>query len=266
MPRLAWATDLHLNFLSEEALAAFGDTLARSEADLLLVSGDTSEAYTLEHHLALLARRFDGPVWFVLGNHDFYRGSIAQVRRKADALKTLRPGLRWLQSAGVVSLSPQTALVGCDGFGDARLGNVDGSAVVLNDFLLIDELTAIPHAQRLARLGKLGDEAAEHLRSVLWPALEEHRRAVVLTHVPPFPEACWHDGQMSDPEWLPYFCCMAAGQALREAALAFPKREILVLCGHTHSGGEVEILPNLKVLTAGAEYGKPRIDRVISLD
>lgn len=266
MPRLAWATDLHLNFLSEPELEAFGKSLAKSEADVLLVGGDTSEAYTLEHHLAFVAKRFGGPVWFVLGNHDFYRGSILQVRKAADGLKKRLKSLRWLQSAGVVSLSEQTALVGCDGFGDARCGDPEGSSIVLNDFLLIDELTSIQHSQRLARLGRLGDEAAEHLRSVLWPALEKHARVVVLTHVPPFPEACWHQGKMSGPEWLPYFCCAAAGTALRDAGLAFPKREILVLCGHTHSGGEAEILPNLKVLTAGAAYGKSKIDRVLSLE
>jgi hypothetical protein len=187
------------------------------------------------------------------------------VRRSADGLKARLPDLRWLQSAGVVSLSKETALVGCDGFGDARCGDVDGSGIVLNDFLLVDELTAVPHALRQERLRRYGDEAAEHLRSVLWPALERHARAVVLTHVPPFPEACWHQGRRSGPEWLPYFCCAAAGDALRAAARAFPQRELLVLCGHTHSGGEAQILPNLKVLTAGAEYGRPRIDRVLDL-
>ena len=201
MPRLAWATDLHLNFLSEEDLSSFGDELARCEADALLVGGDTSEAYTLEHHLALVARRFGRPVWFVLGNHDFYRGSIAQVRRAADGLRSRLPQLRWLQSAGFVSLSAETALVGCDGFGDARSGNVDGSPVVLNDFLRIDELTAIPYAQRLVRLNRLGDEVGEHLRSVLAPVLRAHKRVVVLTHVPSFPEACWYQGRFSDPVW-----------------------------------------------------------------
>ncbi|MGC4117291.1 MAG: metallophosphoesterase [Myxococcales bacterium] len=266
MPRLAWATDLHLNFLSEKELESFGDSLARCEADVLLVGGDTSEAYTLDFHLAFLAKRFPGPVWFVLGNHDFYRGSILKVRRAADALKARLPSLRWLQSSGVVSLSPATALVGCDGFGDARCGDPERSSVVLNDFMLIDELTSITQAQRLARLGRLGDDDAEHLRSVLPPALEKHEQVVVLTHVPPFPEAAWHQGKRSGPDWLPYFCCAAAGTALREAALSFPKREILVLCGHTHSGGEAQILPNLKVLTGGAVYGQPRIDRVLSLE
>ncbi len=36
-----------------------------------------------------------------------------------------------------------------------------------------------------------------------------------------------------------------------------------VYCGHTHSGGYVEILPNLRVFTAGAEYKHPCIADII---
>ena len=35
-----------------------------------------------------------------------------------------------------------------------------------------------------------------------------------------------------------------------------------VLCGHTHGEGQAQILPNLKVLTGGAKYGEPRVQRV----
>jgi hypothetical protein len=41
--------------------------------------------------------------------------------------------------------------------------------------------------------------------------------------------------------------------------LAHPEVSMTVYCGHTHSGGHVQILPNLEVITAGAEYYKPRI-------
>jgi 3',5'-cyclic-AMP phosphodiesterase len=37
-------------------------------------------------------------------------------------------------------LTPNTALVGHDGWGDGRLGDLNWSGVILNDFLLIEEL------------------------------------------------------------------------------------------------------------------------------
>ena len=39
-----------------------------------------------------------------------------------------------------------------------------------------------------------------------------------------------------------------------------------VLCGHTHSAGEAQVLPNLRVLTGGAEYGRPELQRVLAVD
>ena len=88
---------------------------------------------------------------------------------------------------------------------------------------------------------------------------------IVLTHVPPFREACWHRGRVSDDEWLPHFACRAVGEALVEAMAAHPECEMTVLCGHTHSAGEAQVLPNLRVLTGGAEYGRPEVQRVLTV-
>ena len=57
-------------------------------------------------------------------------------------------------------------------------------------------------------------------------------------HVPPFREACWHQGRISDDLWRPPFSCKAVGEALVEAMEAHPGREMTVLCGHTHGAGE----------------------------
>ena len=46
----------------------------------------------------------------------------------------------------------------------------------------------------------------------------------------------------------------------------FPESNLLVLCGHTHGGGEVEILRNLRVLTGEAEYRHPRIQQVFDVE
>jgi len=44
-----------------------------------------------------------------------------------------------------------------------------------------------------------------------------------------------------------------------------PNRQITVLCGHTHSGGEAQLASNLKVLTGEAVYGYPEIQGVIEV-
>ena len=40
----------------------------------------------------------------------------------------------------------------------------------------------------------------------------------------------------------------------------------MVLCGHTHGSGEAPILSNLRVLTGGAVYGKPGVQRVLEVE
>jgi hypothetical protein len=100
---------------------------------------------------------------------------------------------------------------------------------------------------------------------VLPDALARFREVLVLTHVPPFREACWHEGRISDDAWLPHFACQAAGEVLAGALAARPDCRMTVLCGHTHSPGEAQVLPNLRVLTGGARYGEPRVQQVVEL-
>jgi hypothetical protein len=43
----------------------------------------------------------------------------------------------------------------------------------------------------------------------------------------------------------------------------FPQRQLTVFCGHTHSPGECRPLPNVHILTGGAKYGQPAVQRVL---
>src|SRR5436305_186175 len=82
MTRLAWLTDIHLNFLRPAELKTFFDSLP--QADAFVITGDIGEAHDVLAHLRTFADR--GPTYFVLGNHDFYRGSIAGIRAEVSAL------------------------------------------------------------------------------------------------------------------------------------------------------------------------------------
>jgi len=263
--QLAWLTDVHFNFVDQAEFEAFCDSLADTRPDALLLGGDTGEAHSLALYLDALEIRLDCPIYFVLGNHDFYRGTIAGVRKNIGHLCLASPRLVWLARAGIVELTPNTALIGHDSWADGRLGDYWGSDVFLNDYVLIGEFMGLDARERLDRLHALGDEAAAHFRSLLPEALGRFRNLIVLTHVPPFREACWHEGRISDDNWLPHFSCKAVGDVLAEAMLAHPDRQMTVLCGHTHGAGEAQVLPNLHVLTGGAEYGRPKLQRRLAV-
>ncbi|WP_152050091.1 metallophosphoesterase family protein [Tautonia marina] len=263
--KLAWATDIHLNFVSEVEAARFCEAVAGTGADRLLITGDIAESHDLGPWLGFMADRLDTPIDFVLGNHDFYGGRIADVRAAMAETTRMIPRLNWLPEAGVIDLGAGVALIGHDGWGDARLGDFARSTIRLNDYRLIGDLAGLDLARLGQTLGQLGDEAADHLRRLLPRVLERHETVLVATHVPPFREACVFKGRIANDEWMPHFSCAAVGRALAEIMADHPNRRVLVLCGHVHSSGIAQILPNLVVLTGSAEYRKPEIMRVFSV-
>jgi len=265
MGRLAWATDIHFEFASVDEIVVFCQGVVEAAPDGLVITGDIGQAPSVERYLRTLDKALSMPVYFVLGNHDFYHGSIAAVRAAITTLVSGSEHLVWMSEVGVVPVGAETALIGHDGWADGRCGDYAASRALLNDYRLIRELSGHSPRTRLTVLNALGDEAAAHFRRVLPEALARYRRVIAITHVPPFAEATWYQGRISDPDWLPHFCSQAVGAVLTEVMDAHPDRELLVLCGHTHGGGAVQIRPNLRVVVGTAEYGKPVMQEVIDV-
>jgi predicted phosphohydrolase len=264
--RATWLTDIHLNFMRPLALQAFYDRVRAESPQVLLVTGDIAESDSVTRFLGELAGI--APVYFVLGNHDYYRSSIAAVRGAMQRLGDDRA--TWLPAHDPLRLTSRVVMLGVDGWGDARCGDLE-SRVQLSDWELIEELkrTRGDRAERATVLQRLGANEARALRDQLSraPASDE---LLVLTHVPPFPEACVYDGVPSEPAYLPWFTCVSTGEVLLEHARANPATKITVLCGHSHGVGTYAPLANLEVRTGGwppgvEGYGNPIVQSTIEL-
>jgi 3',5'-cyclic AMP phosphodiesterase CpdA len=264
--RLAWATDVHLNFLTAENRRRFLEQLQALDVDAFLLGGDVAEADSLAASLAEAADVWRRPIYFVLGNHDFYRGSIAEVRDYARQATKDSAHLRWLGATGPVALTAEAALVGHDGWGDARNGDYWGSALSLTDFSLIHEFIGVDRHARQRLLERLGDESAAALAADLEQITDHFERVVVLTHVPPFPEACTTEGRIWRDDWLPFFTSRAVGDVLLSAAQRYTRVQYTVLCGHTHRAGDAVLRENLRVVTGPAEYRAPVVQQLLTLD
>jgi len=264
--RIAWLTDIHLNFLSPVGMEKFVSLVRTGEADVILISGDIGEAARLEWYLRRLESYIQRPIYFVLGNHDYYGSSFDAVHTALSRLSAQANGLHWLRESGIVELTRRTALVGHDSWADGRFGDYAHSEVLLNDYIAINDFRGFSKDDRLRKLNALGDEAAAYCREWLPMALDQYQHIYFLTHVPPFREACWHQGQLTDDSYLPHFSCQAVGDALVEIMRTRPDRQLTVLCGHTHSPGRAQVLDNLLVLTGEAEYGVPQIQQVFEID
>ena len=265
MTRVAWLSDIHLNFLADRDVDAFLDEVRSTEPDVILLGGDVGESRDVCEYLERFASAVPCPIYFVLGNHDFYFGSIADVRERVRQLCRRVPNLLYLSDSDSFELAPDVGLVGHDGWADGRLGDYERSYVMMNDYRLIAELAGVGKQARLPQLHALGDEAGAHVRRVLPAAMDRYPQVFLLTHVPPLREACWHEGQLSDDEWAPHFTCLAMGEAILEVARSHPQCQLTVLCGHTHGAGQAQPLENVLIYTAGAEYGRPAIARVFEL-
>ena len=146
MHKLIWVTDIHLNFVE----------LVYS----ILIGGDIAEAKDLMKYLKILEDLLKCPIYFVLGNHDFYHGSIREVREKIMDLVKTSGFLNWLPACGVVRITDKTCLIGHGSWADGRLGDYYSSEVWLNDYVLIKELKGLNKEERLIKLNELGDRAA----------------------------------------------------------------------------------------------------------
>ncbi|HEX5061147.1 MAG TPA: metallophosphoesterase [Kofleriaceae bacterium] len=258
--RATWLTDIHLNFMRPLALKAFYERVRQERPEVLLVTGDIGEADSVGRFVGELGAI--APVYYVLGNHDYYRSSIQAVRDRLPA--------GWLPAMQPVRLTERTVMLGIDGWGDARCGDLH-SQIQLSDWQLIDDFAPVRYdrAERIALLEDLGTTEAFALGELLARAPASDA-LLVLTHVPPFPEACVYAGAQSEPAWLPWFTCIATGEVLAEYARAHPQKQITVLCGHSHGRSVCRPEPNLEVRTGGwapgeDEYGNPIVQATLEL-
>lgn len=270
--RLLWATDVHLDHLrSPQAALEFGRALSREEplAKGLIITGDIAEASSIEHTLRDLAAGFARPVYFVLGNHDYYGGSFDAVDAAVGATSRTSPGLCWLHTDDV-RLSDTTVLIGLNGWYDARYGNRN-TDLQLTDFVRIRELFAAQDEGREVLLRVCAARADAQARAFeqrleALAQLQQLRHVLVATHVPPFQAAAWHEGRPSDEQWAPFFSNKALGDVLVACAERHEGVKYTVLCGHTHGSGVYRARDNLTVYTGRAQYGAPELAGSVDIE
>jgi len=267
--KLAWLTDLHLNFLNVEERRSFFGKLV--EYDALAICGDIADSYSLIRFLCEMDAIIQKPIYFVLGNHDFYHNSVESMRLRVRKLTYEAHDLHYLTVEGIVELGENTAIIGHDGWADGKSGNFDQTQVILNDHLLIGEISQWYDGYRVDKTGlgatleALAAEAADHFRKLLTEAARNYENVIAITHVPPYKEATWHEGGISDDNFLPYFSSQLVGDVLTGVMEDHPQCNLTVLCGHTHGGGQLQVLKNLLVVTGPSKYGVPALQGVLEI-
>lgn len=276
MTHLAWATDVHLDFLSDHEVLNFATRLVADNPSAVVITGDVSVADRLIYHLSVIERVAQRPVYFVLGNHDYYGGSIEKVRQDMKGLTNLSQFLRYLPSTPYVALTPSTALVGHDCWYDAMNGDWRRSNFFMTDWTHIKEFVVgagvrrgDPHTANMSMIvetaRKLSHEGATHVHDGIKAAARYHKNVIVAAHVPPFPETHIYEGKAGDPGAQPWFTSKLFGDVMMDASRAFPKVNFTVIAGHTHGEYSGKIADNLTVHVGGAEYRRPKLQKLIEV-
>ncbi len=267
--KIAWLTDIHINFLDKKDRQPFYESIMVTEFELMIISGDIAEGPSVCELLTEMAQAINKPIYFVLGNHDYYFDQIAAVQEEIIRLTSTHPLLHWLSIMRPVLLKESIFMIGQDGWADGRYGDYNHSTVALNDSRLIADLfqeKCLGKDKLLAKMRQLADKDAEKLKGQLLEALHLNaQRIIVVTHIPPFKENCLHEGKISDDNFLPYFASRATGEVLLSIATEYPQVDFMVFCGHTHSASKYQPLANLLVTSGQAEYYMPKMQKLIEL-
>lgn len=260
---IIWVSDIHLNFLNENQREDFYKKLKDANGDAVVISGDIAESHNVIPFIKGMEAYIEIPVYFVLGNHDFYGSNLADVKRLAASTGT------YLGAEQCVALNASTALLGVDGWGDTRNGDYKNSHLKMSDWIYIDDLRR-EYGKGMSTLKKklmrLADNDANKLkRRVLKAIGKGYTKIIIVTHVPPIEEVCLNAGKKSTPSGLPFFSSKCLGDAIVPIVKQHKKIDFLWLSGHTHSRVTYVPLPNLTVKVAKAEYYHPQIEEIMCI-
>lgn len=264
--KLAFATDLHLNKANHSRSKAFYQKLTGDHPDAVVIAGDISEARMLPFHLSEIARVCaPKPVYFVLGNHDFYGSSFVAMDRAVTECCHRHGNLQHLGQGEVIRLSPNVGLIGHRGWADGRAYGGKWTSQRNPDREGIRELRGHSTFDTLRKMKMLGLDSGRYFRTILPYALTAYQHVVIVTHVPPFAQAVRFNGRPCDAELLPHYANVSAGGVILRIGEHFPRAKITVLCGHSHHGHTVRVADNIEVRVGRARNGHPAIQGALEL-
>lgn len=272
--RLAWATDIHLDFItspdnpqaSAQNLDVFCSLLKKDKPEAVLLSGDISLAGYLKEHLIALESRLQTPIFFVLGNHDFWGGGIESVRKSITSLSSQSSYLKYLSAMPYAMLTPSTAVVGHDGWYDGLNGDPFNGDFIMNDWKLISDFSSAlqnffePNWNMILHVARhQANIAARHVAAGIKLALQQRRpsKIVIVTHVPPFISPLDNHESGHGKNLYPWYSSKIMGDMLLSAAKHNSHTKFEVFCGHIHSAYEGYVMPNLLLRSGKSEYSQP---------
>jgi Predicted phosphohydrolases len=250
-----WYTDTHLDKVAPWTLLSFIKHIVEQKPKGVFLTGDISTGPLLCAHLRLMATFIKCPIYFVLGNHDYHFTSIEIQHENIRKLCKKYPNLVWLTESDVVDLNHEVAVIGAEGWYDAKLGNPKYLQATF-DWFLTEDFRKLPTMEdRIALFREMSAKSCAILEDKLEKALEQDFKTIyLLTHFPPWKEATRDEGTILEPLYLPYNVNLALGQMIERVMKERKKRNVTVLAGHTHTDCWIHVSRNIECKVNNAKY------------
>lgn len=252
-----WYTDTHLDKIAPWTKISFIRRIVKEKPQGVFLTGDISNGLLLKFDLALLAKMVDCPIYFVLGNHDYHFSSFDNIHDTVKELCYKYPNLIWMSDSDIVPLTNQVALIGTEGWYDARIGEPAYLKATL-DWMLIKDFKDLPSmSDRIKGFRALAQKSADFISDKLEKCLEQgYKNIYLLTHFPPWKEATRDVGTLMEKFWLPYNVNLTLGTTIEGSMVNYPKRHLTVLSGHTHTDAWIHVSRNIECKVNSAKYYK----------
>jgi len=275
--KLAWVTDIHLDCVDNLQTALNSLNAGLAGCDGLILSGDISTGSSVTYHLRDLEEVVQKPIYFVLGNHDYYFSDILDVRHRVVETTRYMSFSKYLGAIPYHRLSNSTVIIGSDGWYDAFNGDAIGSDMIMNDWLKIaDFKPAIKNSLMGKTINKsiimqvareICKASVNHIIKSIKIVADDSEHVIVVTHVPPFAESYTDDKYKNilPQNVIPWYTSKMMGEMLKTAAKTYQQTRFTVLSGHTHSPFEGDILHNLHAKVGKSQYGSPQIAGYINI-
>jgi len=248
-----WYTDLHLNRLLPWTLYNLIQNIIKENPSGIFLTGDISNGTFTCFHLKLLAYFVKCPIYFVLGNHDYYLTGLEEQHKKIRAMCAKYPNLIWVTDNDPIALNEDVILVGAEGWYDARIGNPKHLKLAA-DWLMIKDFRKLPSMkERVIEFAKVADKSSRLLETKLTAALEQtHKSVFILTHFPPWREATRFKGSILEKYFIPYNVNLGMGQVIEKIMANVTNKNVTVLSGHTHEPEFIRVSKNINCQVGAA--------------
>lgn len=242
MLKILWLTDTHVDKISAENYQELLDFIIASKADGMWLTGDIGDPPRNIEFLKALFERYKKPVFFVLGNHDFYKYKIADMRFKMTQLVKSYPLANYLSETPGLD-SDGHLMVGMDCF--ANTGQDIIQQMTWDSDHILD-LDALNESHLTAQLNALAEKDAKRLLKKCQQQIHTHIKKVsILTHVPPSDSMKGQFLVKPHQKNRSVFYSLTLSDVLHQLASDFPSVQFNVYSGHIHQTQLYQIAGNM---------------------